>query len=192
MTKTSTTTVRPTSSPTGLERSRRELNGILRDERFDHNSRLLRLQGWRGAALDEAVAAGSAHRLAPGFCAIGATAVAITGSWELALALMATAVVGIFARNHPIEAIYNRLAPSIGRARLPRNRAAKRLGCLLGTAFLGASALSVALGSSVLGQGIAGTFALVAGFVAVTNICLPSVIFVALFGGERSTACRLI
>jgi hypothetical protein len=180
-----------TSDRPGLARSRRELIDILRDERFDQNTRLLRLQGQRGAQLDKAVAAGRANRLAPTFCAIGATAVVFTESWELALALMVTAVIGIFARNHPIEAIYNSLAPSIGRARLPRNRAAKRLGCMIGTLFLGASALSIAFGASILGQGIVGTFAVVAVFVSITNFCIPSAIFVALFGGERSTACKL-
>ena len=122
------TTARTNSSSTGFERSRQELNGILRDDRFDRPSRLLRLQGWRGPTVEEAIAAGSAHRLAPGFCAVGATAIAFTGSWPLALALMATAVTGIFARNHPIESIYNRLAPSIGRTPLPRNRAVEEIG----------------------------------------------------------------
>lgn len=188
----SSTTTRPVSGEAGLERSRRELNGILRDQRSDRATRLLRLQGWRGAALEEAIAAGSAHRLAPWFCTVGALAVAVTGSWGLAVAIMATAVAGIFARNHPVEAIYNWLAPSLGRTPLPRNRAAKRLGCLMGTAFFGASALSIAVGASLLGQGIAGAFAVVAGFVAITNICVPSAIFVAVFGSKRSTAGRLI
>lgn len=172
--------------------SRWPVTEILGDSEFDNPTCLLRLQGWRGAELDEAVAAGNAHRLAPGFCAVGASAVAITGSWALALALMATAVIGVFARNHPLEAAYNQLARSTGRPPIPRNRAAKRLGCLLGTVMLGGSVLSIVVGASLTGQAIAGAFAIVAWFVTLTNICVPSAIFVTLFGIERSTAHRLI
>jgi hypothetical protein len=174
------------------KRARAELTGLLRDERFDYGTRLLRLQGWRGAELARAVDAGNAARLAPGFCSLGGAVVALTASWELALILMATAVVGVFARNHPVEAVYNRLAPSLGRERLPANRAAKRLGCLIGTAFLGASALSTVVGATSVATAFAGVLAVVAGFVTITNICVPSAIFVALFGRHRSTACALI
>lgn len=188
----------PSTSPNAnrneglLQRSRREVSDILFDQRFDRPTRLLRLQGWRSERLQEAVAAGGAHRLAPGFCAVGAAAVAVTGAWGLALAFLATAVVGIFARNHPVETMYNQLAPRLGRTPIPRNRAAKRLGCVFGTAFFGASALAGALGAPLLGQGLAATFALIAGFVTVTNFCVPSAIFISLFGSERSTADRLI
>lgn len=183
---------REESGTSRLQRSSQELVGILRDDEHDQPTCLLRLQGWRDEELGEAVAAGNAHRLAPGFCAIGATAVAVTGSWVVAVALMATAVIGIVARNHPVEAIYNSFASRTRRGTIPRNRAAKRLGCFLGTAFLGASAASFLLGATVAGQVLAAIFAAVAWFVAVTNICVPSAIFVMLFGTTRSTARRLI
>ena len=174
--------------PRGLH----ELTEILSDQESDHPTRLLRLQGWRDQELDQAVAAGNAHRFAPGYCAIGATVVAITGSWILAAILMSTAVIGVFARNHPVEAIYNALAKDSCRTPIPPNRAAKRLGCAIGTAFLGASAITLAVGATLTGQVLAGAFAAVAWFVTATNVCVPSVIYVTLFGAARSTGRRLI
>ena len=69
-----------------------QLATLLRDDRDPRSSRLLRLQGWRGDELRQAVAAGQAHRLAPGFCAAGAAAVAVTGWSWLAVVLAGTAV----------------------------------------------------------------------------------------------------
>ena len=169
----------------------RELSEVLRDDGSSYDIRLLRMQGWRGAELDQAAAAGGALRLAPGFCAAGAVAVVLSGSSILALALMLTAVVGTGAKNHPIETIYNWVAPMAAREPLPRNKAAKRLGCLIGGALLAASALSLAFGSPLVGRAFAGALAVVAGFVSITNFCVPSAIFVTLFGSERSTACSL-
>lgn len=180
-----TSTTAPHSA--GLRRA----TAILGDERFDRPTRLLRLQGWRGDGLATAVAAGPAHRLAPGFCAVGATGVAAIGSSVLALALGLTAVIGIFAPNHPVETAYNGVARRFGRPEVPPNRAAKRLACLLGTLFLGTSAFALELGATVTGQIIAGAFAAVAWFVTLTNLCVPSVIFVSVFGEERSTRRRL-
>ena len=169
-----------------------QLTTLLRDDRYAPSTRLLRLQGWRGTELREAVAAGQAHRLAPAFCAVGAAAVAVTGSAWLAAVLAVTAVVGVFARNHPVETVYNTVVSHLGRPTIPRNKAAKRLACALGTAFLGGSAAALAFGADGLGRGLAGVFAVVAAFVTVSNVCIPSMIFVGLWGSERSTSDRLI
>lgn len=182
---TSTTT-------TSRARGHPPVAALLRDPRFDRPTRLMRLQGWRGDSLDDALAAGSAHRLAPGFCAAGASIVALSGSWSVSLVLALTAIVGVFARNHPVEAVYNAAARRSGRPPIPPNRAAKRLGCLLGTLLLGASTLALLLGAAGVGQVVAASFAAVAWVVMLTNVCVPSMIFVALFGAERSTSRRLI
>ena len=169
-----------------------QLKAVLGDERFDCSTRLLRLQGWRGSELTCAIGAGYAHRFAPGFCAIGAATIAFTGSGLLATAMMSTALVGIFARNHPVETVYNAVASRTGRSTIPRNKAAKRLGCAMGTLFLGGSAVALGLGADAVGRSLAGVFAAVAGFVAGSNVCVPSMIFTALFGSERAQADKLI
>lgn len=199
-TTTTTTTTTPVTTTTPPEATgispvvsgAKQLKAVLGDDRFDRSTRLLRLQGWRGTELTCAIGAGQAHRIAPGFCAIGAAAIAVTGSVWLAAALMSTAIVGIFARNHPVETLYNAVASRTGRSTIPRNKAAKRLGCAMGTLFLGGSAVAFALGADVLGRGLAGTFAVVGGFVAVTNVCVPSMIFTTLFGAERAQADKLV
>ena len=108
-----------------------QLKAVLSDERFDCSTRLLRLQGWRGTELTCAIGAGHAHRLAPGFCAIGAAAIAFTGSAWLAVVLMSTALVGIFARNHPVETLYNAVGSRMGRSICThlRSRGSERSPC---------------------------------------------------------------
>ncbi len=168
-----------------------EVSGVLRDHRFDRSSRLIRLQGWRGRQIAEAAAAGWAHRLAPGLCSVLALAGAVTGSVTLLVFTMATAVVGVFASNHPAEIAYNAWARRSGGAPIPANRAAKRLACALGTIFLGSAALAFAADMVVAGRFLAGSMGLVAGFVAVTTICIPSLIFTLVWGSQRATSRRL-
>ena len=84
------------------------LADVVTDTRFDRSTNLARLQGWRGTDLTAAVNTKPlGHRLAPAICGVGALAVAVTGSTVLLLALLATAVVGVFAPNHPAESVYN-------------------------------------------------------------------------------------
>ena len=170
----------------------RQLRALLADDRFDRSARLLRLQGWRGTELTCAIGAGHAHRLAPGFCAVGAATVAVAGWAWLAAVLALSALVGVFARNHPVEAVYNLGASRLGRSTIPRNKAAKRLGCAVGVLFLGGSTAALALGEAGIGRGLAGVFAAVAAFVTLTNICVPSLLFTAIWGSHRATADRLL
>jgi hypothetical protein len=185
------TTTRQASERDGPEKPRAQLAEIFGNREVDWPTRLLLLQGWRGEELTQARRAGFAHRLAPAFCAAGAAVTALTASAWLAAALMATAIVGVFARNHPGETIYNWLTPRIGGTAIPRNKAAKRLGCAIGTLFLAGSFLAFVFGADSLGSVIAGTFAAIAALIAVTKICVPSMIFTLIWGTERATADRL-
>lgn len=79
-----------------------EVTGILSDPRYARSTRVLRLQGWRGTDLDAALLVGpNTHRLAPGLCASLALIGAVTGSVPLLAATTMSAVVGVFAPNHP-------------------------------------------------------------------------------------------
>lgn len=182
-----------TSKPSPAPVSRfGELTTLLTDNRHDRSTRLLRLQGWRGIDLDAAHRSGAAARLGPVFCAAGSLAVAATASVPVLAVLWLTAVIGTFAANHPVETGYNLVAGRIGRHPLPRNRAAKRLACLLGVLFLGASLLAFSAGSPAAGRIIAGVMGAVAAFVAVTGICVPSVVFTLLWGTRRAMAPSLV
>ena len=194
---TSTTPSTVTPTPTGPGRRPRpgrlgELTAILSDRTVDRSARLLTLQGWRGVDLVAACAAGpSAHRLAPAACAAGSLAVGMTGSFALLAMVWSTAVVGVFALNHPIELGYNRLARLVGMTPIPANRAGKRLGCVIGALMLGASGAAFLAGQPTVARGLAVAMGSVAAFVAMTNVCVPSMVFTLIWGSDRATAPSL-
>ena len=166
---------------------------LLTDARFDRRTNLARLQGWRGDDLTAAVDTNTlGHRLAPAICGVAALAVATTGSAVLLMAVLATAIAGALARNHPAEAAYNVITRRAGGQPLPANRAAKRLGCALGSAFLGAAAIATALGYTTTSTVLLVALGSLALFVAATGVCVPSMMFTLLFGIEPATAPRLI
>lgn len=164
---------------------------LLGDTNSTWSQRRTRLQGWRGPEADQAEGAAGAQRIAPALCAVGATAGALMGSPIVLAATAATALAGTFAANHPFEWLYNRWAASGGRQQLPANRAAKRLGCAIGVMFLGGAAIAFSVGASTFGSVLALALAGTAAFVATTRICVPSLIFTALWGAERAAAPSL-
>jgi hypothetical protein len=160
-----------------------DLKSVLTDPEFDRQTRLLRLQGWRGDDLGAAVRAGSyAHRIAPGFCAALAWVVAFTGSLPIALVTLVSAIIGVFAANHPLESAYNAIARRRRGNPIPPARAGKRLGCFMGTIFFGAASVAFMLDYVTAGQIIAGIMAALATVVAVTNVCIPSIVLTLTFG----------
>ena len=169
-----------------------DLRALLGDTSLTWTERRTRLQGWRGPDADRADAAPVAQRLAPAICAIGALAGAVTGSPLVLGTFAATAVAGAIAPNHLFESLYNRWASGRGRSTLPPNRAAKRLGCAIGAAFLGSATIAYALGASTVGLVLALVLGTIAAFVAVTGICVPSILFTLLWGAERGSAASLV
>lgn len=151
-----------------------------------------RLQGWRGDDLDAAVRAGRLGRLAPAACGVATLAAAATSSVPLTLAVLATALVGIVAPNHPVETLANAMARRSGRATLPANRAAKRLGCAIGSLHLAGGAVALAVGATVLANVLLVSLGVLAVVVAATGICIPSMIYTLQFGARRATAARLL
>jgi hypothetical protein len=187
------TTTEINSTISDLEQSNfTDLKSVLTDPEFDRQSRLLRLQGWRGSDLEAAVRAGSyAHRIAPGSCAALAWVVAFTGSLPIALVTLLSAIIGVFAANHPLESAYNVIARRRGGSPIPPARAGKRLGCFMGTIFFGAASVAFVLDYVAAGRIIVGIMAAVATVVAVTNVCIPSIILTLTFGKAR-VACPLL
>lgn len=183
---TTTTNTHPDRSPRS---NFHQLTDVLSGP--DRTTRLLRLQGWRGCDVDTARDSGLGAHVGPGACAVGSLAVAATGSVPLLAIFWATSVVGVFAANHPVEVVYNWIARRVGATALPRNRAGKRLGCAIGTVFLGASLIAFAVGAPTAGRIIAGVMGSVAAFVAATGICIPSIMFTLAWGSQRATAPSL-
>jgi len=168
------------------------LKSLLTDPKYDRATRLLRLQGWRGDDLDAAIQAGSiGQRIGPATCAVLAWVVAFTGSVPIAVIALVSAVIGVLAPNHPAESTYNMITRRFGGTPIPPNRAAKRLGCFIGTIFFTAASTALVLDYATAGQIIAGVLAGVATFVAVTNVCIPSMIYTLVFGVRRAVGPNL-
>jgi hypothetical protein len=192
-----TTIYQENRTTTGADRVENEhsnfgdLRTVLTDERFGRTQRLLRLQGWRGAELSAAARAGAATHLGPAVCAALAWVVVATGSLPIAVFTLVTSVVGVLAANHPVETLYNVFARRTGRGPIPRNRAGKRLGCAIGTLFFGATSIAFVADQMLVGRVIVGSMALVATFVAITGVCVPSIMFTLAFGANKATAPSL-
>ena len=168
-----------------------DVMALLGDTTLTWTQRRTRLQGWRGSEAEQADAAAGAQRLGPALCAVGATAGALMGSPVVLAATGATALAGTFSATHPFESLYNRWAASWHRQQLPGNRAAKRLGCAIGVIFLGGAAVAFWVGASALGLVLGLILGCTAAFVAVTGICVPSLLFTLLWGAERAAAPSL-
>jgi hypothetical protein len=102
-----------------------------------------------------------------------------------------SAIVGVFAANHPLESAYNVIARRRGGNPIPPARAGKRLGCFMGTIFFGAASVAFMLDYVTAGRIIVGIMAAVATVVAVTNVCIPSIILTLTFG-KAKVACPLL
>jgi hypothetical protein len=168
-----------------------DLTQLLGDTSLTWSERRTRLQGWVGEDARCALANPVGQRVGPGVCAAGALLGIVTGSALVLGVFAATALLGAFAPNHPFEQLYNRMVSGAGRPSLPRNRAAKRLGCLLGAAFLGGAAVAYAAGAPRVGLALAAVLGLTAAFVAISGICVPSILFTLLWGANRATAPSL-
>lgn len=167
-----------------------EARSALTNPQFDWSTRLVRLAGWRGGEVRAASESGWRLRIAPAFCGVAAIALGLIGQPLWLGLLAATAAVGAVRGNHVVEQIYN---ATLGRrgVSIPKARAARASGCAISAVILAASAIAFAIGLPTLGLILAVSLGGLAVFVAVTKICVPSLMFVALFGELRSTAPSL-
>ena len=154
-------------------------------------ARLLRLQGWRGADLRCALGAGAAMRLGPAACAVQATLGLAVPSAALYAVFAAAALLGVVARNHPVELAWVWWARRSGRPVPPANRAGRRFACALGAVCFALAGLGVSaqLPAVTLTMGL--LMVLIPGFVAATNLCVPSLVLTLLVGAERVSSRRL-
>jgi hypothetical protein len=168
-----------------------DVRQILTDPAFTKTQRLLRLQGLRGADLAQGEAAGWAVRLGPAQCAVFGLVALLLASPHVYLVLAVPALIGGFTPNHPLERLYSRWARHTGRVPLPANRAARRSACLAGGVFFLAAAWGLAVGPAQL-YWVAGiSMVLVPGFVAMSDLCAPSLVFTLFFGAERASSASL-
>ena len=122
-------------------------------------------------------------RLAFGMCAVLALLGTALGSPTILLTLTAIAAAAALSPVHPFDLIYNYgIRHATGTPRLPPRGAPSRFACGLGAVWLVATAWAFQTGHAPLGYTLGFLLSGVAILVATTDICIPSLVFRALFG----------
>ena len=127
------------------------------------------------------------HRMAFGLCALFAAVGTVLASPTILWTLTAIAALAAIFPVHPFDLIYNhgiRYLRSTGP--LPKRRAQSRFACGVGAVWLVATALAFQSGALITGTILGGGLTGVAALVATTDICIPSMIYNALFLRTRA------
>lgn len=143
----------------------------------------LDIQGY--ACVDDATLAQTQLwlRMSPALCAtiaaIGTLLAAPAILWEL----MIFAALGAFLPFHPFDLIYNfGIRRVTGTPELPRNRAPRRFACGMASVWLFATGVLFAADLDVAGYLLGGALVAVAALITVSHVCIPSLVYRALFG----------
>ncbi len=128
-------------------------------------------------------------RFTPALCAtlmgVG-TALALP---PLLWALVPVAALGAAFPAHPFDLVYNYgLRRLTGTRPLPPNGAPRRFACGMAAVWLMATAAAFTAGAPVVGYVLGGVLTAVAGLVATTHFCIPSLVYGALFGRRLRVA----
>lgn len=144
----------------------------------------LEAQGFRN--LDDAAMTQLAPwlRWSPALCA---AIIAVGVAFRAPLVLWGLAViafVGALLPFHPFDLVYNHLVRRFTRtAPLPHHGPQRRFACALATVWLVATGWAFYAGATVVGFTLGLSILAVALLVSVTHICIPSMVYNALFSG---------
>jgi rhodanese-related sulfurtransferase len=121
-------------------------------------------------------------RFTPALCAAGVAVGTVLASPIILAAIMVTAAIGAASPRHPFDVLYNHAVRRlVNKPAVPRNAPPRRFSCGVAAVWLAGTAAAFPGGWNpigyVLGAGLAG----MAAFVAVTHICLPSLVYTRLF-----------
>jgi hypothetical protein len=158
---------------------------------IEHTRKYLQIQGFD---LDDETLAevGPWMRWPYVLCAsILVTGVALASPWIL-WALAAIAISTVFLPSHPFNYVYNYGVRHLtGTRALPPGTAQGKFSCGVGGIWLIATGAAFFIGATTLGYVLGGVLAAVATLVATTHVCIPSMIYNALFERkqpQRTTA----
>jgi hypothetical protein len=149
--------------------------------------RRIEAQGFRG--LDDAYLAevGPWLRWSPALCAAWMAAATIGASPPALWTLAVIAGLGAVLPAHPFDFLYNGAARRLtGTRPLPRHGPQRRFACGMAAAWLAGTGLAFHEGAMVLGYALGASLTAVATLVAVTNFCLPSLVYNTLFERHRA------
>ena len=127
----------------------------------------------------------------PYFICAATAAIAIGLAYPaLFWAVMPLAVLGAVLPYNPLDYLYNYgIRRFTGTEEIPRQGIPRRFNCGMAAAWLIATALAFHAGYAPVGYALGGSLVAVAGLVAATNICIPSMTYALIFGGPP--ACDL-
>ena len=121
-------------------------------------------------------------RMAFGMCAILAGAGTALASPFILWILTPIAVLAVLFPVHPFDLIYNHGIRYLRKTGpLPKRRAQSRFACGVGAVWLVATALAFQSGALIVGYILGAALTGVAVLVSTTDICIPSMIYNALF-----------
>ena len=147
----------------------------------------LEAQGFSG--LDDATLQeiGPWLRWSPTLCTLSMVAGVGLASPAILWALAATAFLGVWLPFHPFDLLYNYGARHLtGTRPLPHQGPQRRFACGIATVWLVATGWLFHTGATTLGYALGIPLILVAGLVSVTHICIPSMIYNAIFRPHRA------
>ncbi len=146
----------------------------------------LNVQGMGGVSDAKLAEIAPWQRMAWYVCATLAATGTALASPVLLFLLVPISLGGALSNVHPVDRIYNRfIAPRRGTGPLPLRTPQTRFACGLGTVWLIVTALMFQGGAKVAGYILGAGLTFVAGLVATTDICIPSMIYNALFKGGQ-------
>jgi len=113
-------------------------------------------------------------------------AVVLASPWFLWI-LSAIAIGTVFLPSHPFNYIYNYGVRHLtGTRPLPRSTAQGKFACGVGAVWMMAVGAAFFAGATTLGYVLGGVLASVATLVATTHVCIPSMVYNALFNRKQS------
>jgi hypothetical protein len=149
----------------------------------ERTRRRLEIQGF--IDVDDQLLAESAPwlRLAFGLCTILAAIGTALASPAFLLALVPIAALGAIFSVHPFDLVYNHGIRHLrGTPALPRRGPPSRFACGVGTLWLIFTAYAFSSGATTLGYVLGGSLVVVGTLVSTIHLCIPSMIFRAIFG----------
>ena len=145
--------------------------------------RRLEIQGFDGIEKRTLAETAPWLRLAFALCTVLAAAGTLLASPAVLWSLVAIAALAAAFPVHPFDLPYNYgLRHLTGTGPLPERGAPNRFACGLGAVWLAATGWAFHAGATVTGYILGGMLTLVGLLVSTTDICIPSLVFRAIFG----------
>ena len=153
--------------------------------------RLLDIQGFDGVDMQELAPVAPWLRLTFGLCGVLGGMGTLLASPTILLVLALIAALAAASPVHPFDLVYNYgIRYLTGTGPLPRRGAPTRFGCGMGAVLVLVTAWAFSAGHLVVGYALGGMLTFVVLLVSTTDICIPSLIYRAIFGWPRAPGPR--